>query len=162
MPMNHTDLVVAFAALTDKHKQLVDGKKRASGAAKRNRSRDNKRQKGADKNAAKTTTATCDYYCYLHGKQNSHTPAQCKVMTNDRDNFTAAMRNARNSGAVEGGSTAIKGKPDTQVTARGYMMTDKTESTSDETTEPPVTIHDDARREEQGAPRTSFYDEEYC
>ncbi len=42
------------------------------------------------------------------------------------------------------------------------MMTDETEPSSDETTEPPATIHDDARREEQGAPRTSFYDEEYC
>jgi hypothetical protein len=83
-------------------------------------------------------------------------------MTNDRDNFTAAMRNAKSSSAVEGGSTAIKGKPDTQVTARGFMMTDETESSSEETTEPPATIHDDERGEEQGAPRTSFYDEEYC
>ena len=168
--MNHADLVVAFAALTDKHKKLVDGKKRESGAAKRNRSRENKRQKGSDqkgseKNAAKTTATTCDFYCYVHGKQNSHTSAQCKVMSNDRDNFTAAMRNARSSNAVEGGSTAIKGKPDTQVTARGYMMTDvtdETESSSEVTAEPPAEVHEDARREEQGAPRTSFYDEDYC
>jgi hypothetical protein len=132
------------SALTDKHKQLVDGKKRASGATKRTRSRDNKRQKGSGRNTAKTTTAqnnTCDYYCYLHGKQNSHTSAQCKVMTNDnREHFTAAMRNAKTSSTVEGGSTAVKGKPGTQVAARGYMMTDETDSTSENATEPPVTI----------------------
>jgi hypothetical protein len=122
--MNHADLLVAYAALTEKHKQTVEGRKRMSRAARRARGRGNKRQKGADTtttNATTTFNSTCDHYCYLHGKQNSHNSAQCKVMENDRGHFTAAMRHAKTSNAVAGGSKAVKGKP---VAARGFMMMD--------------------------------------
>ena len=78
-------------------------------------------------------------------------------MDNDKEHFTNAMRHAKSSQAVTGGSTAVRGKP---VEAKGFMVTqddDKTPTAGEEQT--PVTIP--TAETLSGAPRTSFFDEEY-
>jgi hypothetical protein len=81
--MTHAELAVAYAALSAQEQQRTAGTKRLSGAAKRARGKRNRNQRGGegeDKTAQKRTAGSsgkCEYYCYLHGGQNSHTSAQC-------------------------------------------------------------------------------------
>jgi hypothetical protein len=90
------DLLTAYAALVEQHKKVTTTTKRPP---KRNQNRDGKQRKGGDKEPTAPKDAAdkdrpCDFYCYAHGKQNSHASPQCKVMLNDRANFTKAIRKA--------------------------------------------------------------------
>jgi hypothetical protein len=102
-------------------------------------------------------------------------------MENDKATFSQAMRHAKSSGAVSGGSTAVRGKAMTTVKTQAFMAATSDDETEDEAPAPPPTlivIDTESEDEEsdsppptspgtrtttqqQHAPRTSFYDEEY-
>jgi hypothetical protein len=107
--MTLQEVSTAYAAvLTELEKLRKNGAKRnQQGGAKGK----NKRQKAAGgKTETSTKTDKCDYYCFAHGFQNSHTSQQCKVMSNQPANFTADQRKATSPHSPVGGSTAVRGR----------------------------------------------------
>jgi hypothetical protein len=131
--------LVAYVALQAKDPKKPAATKRLSGTAKRARTRDNKRSRG-EGGTAKAEVHQCDSYCYVHGHNNSHNSAQCKVMKNDKATFNQAMRHAKSSGAVSGGSTAVRGKAATTVNMQAFMAATSDDETQDETSAPPPTL----------------------
>ncbi len=67
---------------------------------------------------------------------------KCKVMLNDRANFTDAMRRARSSRDVPGGSISVRGQTGQPVTARGFMVTEYTVSVDAESHHAPAEPYD--------------------
>jgi hypothetical protein len=140
--MSHEELLTAYAALVEQHKKGLTTAKRPP---KKTQHRDNKRRKGRDNKGEKEAAdpdRACEYYCYVHGKQNSHASPQCKVMLNDRANFTDPMRRARSSRDVPGGSTSVRGQTGQTVAASGFMVTDYTVSVDAESRHAPAEPYD--------------------
>ena len=91
----------------EKLKKQAGGKRNNNGGAKGIA----KKQKGdGTKKGKADQTGPCDFYCFAHGAQNSHTSQQCKVMVNQPDNFTAAQRSATGPNSPPGRSTAVRGR----------------------------------------------------
>ncbi len=103
------EMSTAYTAVLAKLEQIEKngGKRRQKGGAKDK----SKRQKAA---GGKTDTAgkteKCDFYCFVHGEQNSHTSQQCKVMANQPTNFTPQQRQATSKDSPPGGSAAVRGR----------------------------------------------------
>ena len=77
-----------------------------------------KRQKAAGgKTDTADKTGKCDFYCFVHGAQNSHTSQQCKVMANQPANFTQQQRQATTKDSPPGGSAAVRGRDPQQTSA---------------------------------------------
>jgi hypothetical protein len=120
--MSLAELQGAYAVLEHKHQNLQQRNKRnANGKGK-----DGKKQK-ANKTAdpdQPITAASCTFYCYAHGYQNSHQSSQCKVMANQPDNFTPAMRKANDPRHPAGGSELVRGQYLTKAPAQAtaYML----------------------------------------
>ena len=160
----HAELTVAYAALQNQHNDLKG--RRNSGKTNRSRSRDKNRDKrkpqtGTDNVNKAKTTGKCDHYCYVHGHQNSHSSAQCKVMDSDKQTFTSAMRAAKTRGAVKGGSTAVRGRQATIETQAFMATTSDSEDSGTDThrsTPPRSTSEDEPRYR---TVRTAFYDDVY-
>ena len=142
--MSHADLLTAYAALMEQHTKGVAASKRQL-QKQQEQQRANKRRRGEGREPTAIKDAVdpdrpCEFYCYTHGKQNSHASPQCKVMLNDKANFTDAMRKAKTPRDVPGGSTSVKGKTGPPVQARGYMVTGSSMEESPSTT--PVEAYD--------------------
>jgi hypothetical protein len=90
------------------------------------------------KTDAPITAADCSFYCHAHGFQNSHISAQCKVMANQKQNFTAEMRRATGSHSPAGGSKLVRGREPT-VQGQANMMR-SVDDTDAETYTPPTTL----------------------
>jgi hypothetical protein len=108
-PMTLQEVSTAYAAvLTDLEKLKKNAAKRnAKGGGKGK----NKRQKAEGSRADKTdNTGKCDFYCFVHGAQNSHTSQQCKVMANHPSNFSPEQRKATGPNSPPGGSTSVRGR----------------------------------------------------
>jgi hypothetical protein len=122
-PLNMTmdELQCAYSVLEYKHKALQTSRQKRPGNGK---GKNAKKAKGNAPDPDKPVTKDdCKFYCHGHGYQNSHNSAQCKVMANQPQNFTANMRRARNPNNSPGGSTAVRGRQPT-VQATGFMVTD--------------------------------------
>jgi hypothetical protein len=107
--MTLQEVSTAYAAvLLELNKLKKTGAKRGQkNGAKGN----NKRQKASGvKDGAGDKTNKCDYYCFVHGAQNSHTSQQCKVMANQPTNFTPDQRKATSKDSPPGGSAAVRGR----------------------------------------------------
>ncbi len=110
------DVFTVYAAVLAKLEQLDwwGGKRNLKGDAKGR----SKRQKAA---GGKTDTADktdkCDFYCFVHGAQNSHTSQQCKVMANQPANFTPQQKQAATKDSPPGGSAAVRGRDPQQTSA---------------------------------------------
>jgi hypothetical protein len=103
--MSLVELQCAYSVLEHKHQNLQKRQKQR-------KPQGTKRQKDekASKSDQPVTAASCKFYCHAHGYQNSHTSAQCKVMLNQKANFTAEMRQATDPTHPHGGSTSIRGQ----------------------------------------------------
>jgi hypothetical protein len=102
------ELATAYQALMAEMEKL----KKQAGSKRNNKGGDRgkaKKQKG-DGTRKDKADGPCDFYCFAHGVQNSHTSQQCKVMANQPDNFTAAQRSATGPNSPPGGSTAVRGR----------------------------------------------------
>jgi hypothetical protein len=117
---SQADLIAQLTALTARVAQFQNDRKR--GAPRQDSRRRNRNQKRGKtdsdqlQNPAPPSTITkeqCEFYCHVHGSQHSHPSKECKVMLNQKDRFTNAMRHASNSNNPPGGSTAIQGNPGT-------------------------------------------------
>ncbi len=76
----------------------------------------------------------------MHGSNNSHNSVQCKVMENVKTTFSQAMRHAKSSGAVSGGSTAERGRSMTTVKTQAFMAATSDDESQDEAPAPPPTL----------------------
>jgi hypothetical protein len=112
--MGHAELLCAVSVLEHKHKNLQQNQKRASKRTKDQANGDKKKSRTPQSNAP-MRAEDCTSYCHAHGSQNSHTSAQCKVMTNQKQNFTADMRKATGPNSPPGGSTLVRGREPTVV-----------------------------------------------
>jgi hypothetical protein len=124
--MNHAELLCAFSVLEHKHKNLKQRQKKTGKRGKQQRESD-----------APITAVDCSFYCHAHGFQNSHTSAQCKVMANQKQNFTAEMRRATGPHSPTGGSKLVRGREPT-VQGQANMMR-SVDDTDAETDTPPTT-----------------------
>jgi hypothetical protein len=120
--MSLAELQGAYAVLEHKHQNLQQRNKRSADG----KGKDGKKQK-ANKAAdpgQSITAASCKFYCHAHGYQNSHQSSQCKVMENQPDNFTPAMRKANNPRHPAGGSELVRGQSLTKAPAQAtaYML----------------------------------------
>jgi hypothetical protein len=107
--MTLQEVSIAYAAVLTELKKLRKngGKRNAKGSAKGK----NKRQKPEGGKATNAdNTGKCNFYCFVHGSQNSHTSKQCKVMANQPKNFSPEQRNASGPNAPPGGSVAVRGR----------------------------------------------------
>jgi hypothetical protein len=110
------EVTTAYAAVLAKLDQLE--KK----GFKRGQKGDGKgKQKRAKPAGTKTDTSDktgkCDFYCFVHGAQNSHTSQQCKVMANQPANFTPQQKQATSKDSPPGGSAAVRGRDPQQSSA---------------------------------------------
>ncbi len=107
-PMTLQEVSTAYAVvLTELEKLKKNGKRNAKGGGKGK----NKKQKAEGNRADKTdNTGKCDFYCFVHGAQNSHTSQQCKVMVNQPSNFSPEQRKATGPNSPPGGSTSVRGR----------------------------------------------------
>ena len=80
----------------------------------------------------------CTSYCHAHGYQSSHTSALCKVMANQKQNFTAEMRKATGPNSPPGGSTLVRGREPT-VVGQANMLSSFIYDNEDDT-EPSVPV----------------------
>ena len=112
------ELQCAYSVLEYKHQALQKNRQKRPGNGKDINARKSKTSKDSSAGAAK---AECKFYCHVHGAQNSHSSAQCKVMENQPQNFTADMRKAADPHHPPGGSTAVRGKTG-PVQATGFMV----------------------------------------
>ena len=103
------EMSTAYTAVLTKLEQIEKngGKRRQRGEAK-NKSKRQKAAGGKTDTAGKT--GKCDFYCFVHGEQNSHTSQQCKVMANQPANFTQQQRQATSKDSPPGGSAAVRGR----------------------------------------------------
>ncbi len=121
--MTLQEVSTAYAAVLTELEKLKKsgGKRNAKGGAKGKNKRQkpakggakgkNKRQKPEGGKAINAdNTGKCDFYCFVHGSQNSHTSRQCKVMANQPKNFSPEQRNASGPNAPLGGSVAVRGR----------------------------------------------------
>jgi hypothetical protein len=104
------------------------------GKGKRGREQDARRgsarRRGWDSTPSGSTSQTvstakeCEHYCFAHGSQNSHKSADCRVMANQKERFTRAMRNSTGPNNPPGGSTAVLGQTPrrTPTTVHGNMI----------------------------------------
>jgi hypothetical protein len=110
-PSTVQELATAYQALTAEMDKLRKQTKRTNKGGPNGKT---KKQKG-DVTKKDKVNGPCEFYCFAHGAQNSHTSQQCKVMANQPDNFTAAQRSATGPNSPPGGSTAVRGRtPETQ------------------------------------------------
>jgi hypothetical protein len=116
-PPSKEDLQTQLTALSTRVAQLQRDRKRgAPRNDSRQRNRNQKRGKSdtdQSRNPPQSSTITkeeCEFYCHVYGSQNSHPSKECKVMLNQKERFTNAMRHATNSNNPPGGSTAIQGQ----------------------------------------------------
>jgi hypothetical protein len=112
MAMTMAELQCAYSVLEYKHSNLQRnrqprGKRNAQNP---DTSRDPKKTRQTAPYAAPKTAAECREYCHAHGHQNSHSSAQCKVMANQKQNFSEAMRNATSPSNPPGGSQLVSGR----------------------------------------------------
>ncbi len=107
------------------------------GSAKR-RGRDHTPNEPTPQTAS--TAEECEHYCFAHGSQNSHKSADCRLMANQKERFTRAMRNATGPNNSPGGSTAVLGQTPrrTPTTVHGNMIQkiEETAASEDTTTAP--------------------------
>jgi hypothetical protein len=89
-----------------KRGQKVDGK----GKQKRAKS-------ARTKTDTSDKTGKCDFYCFVHGAQNSHASQQCKVMANQPANFTPQQKQGTSKDSPPGGSAAVRGRDPQQSSA---------------------------------------------
>jgi hypothetical protein len=106
----------AYAAVLSELSQLKQ--KSGKHGQNNNAKGKNKRQKASGGKAdTSNKTGKCDFYCFVHGAQNSHTSQQCKVMANQPANFTQQQRQAINKDSPPGGSSAVRGRDPQQLSA---------------------------------------------
>jgi hypothetical protein len=121
--MGHAELLCAFAVLEHKHKNAQQQLKRAGQRGKnKGEERGAKKAKNTNPPLVPVTAEECTSYCHAHGYQSSHTSAQCKVMANQKQNFTAEMRKATSPNSPPGGSKLVRGR-EPPVTGQANMMT---------------------------------------
>ena len=109
--MGHAELLCAFAVLEHKHKNAQQQLKRAGQRGKnKGEERGAKKAKNTNPPLVPVTAEECTSYCHAHGYQSSHTSAQCKVMANQKQNFTAEMRKATSPNSPPGGSKLVRGR----------------------------------------------------
>ena len=143
-PLNMTmaELQCAYSVLEYKHRALQTTRQKRPGNGK---GKNGKKAKGDVPDPDKPVTKDdCKSYCHAHGYQNAHNSAQCKVMANQPQNFSAEMRRAKDPNNPPGGSTAVRGRQPT-VQATGFMVTDHDDlsahaSSSTETDPPPPPV----------------------
>jgi hypothetical protein len=138
------DLQRQLVALTATIATLQETKKR--GNRGNNPRRDKSKRRATDRPARDRTRSTaptaesCEQYCFAHGHQNSHSSSECRLMENQKDRFTRAMRNATGPNNPPGGSAAILGQPrQFPPTAVQGNMFQRNESARDDPTTPPRT-----------------------
>jgi hypothetical protein len=99
----------------------------------------------------------CTSYCHSHGYQNSHTSAHCKVMANQKQNFTVEMHKATGPNKPPGGSKLVRGREPIVVGQANMMSSfvdDKTEAA-------PAPTHQSSSTSQVTLPSLGFFDEEY-
>jgi hypothetical protein len=114
MGMTLAELQCAYSVLEYKHGNL---QKNRQSNGKRNANK-NQQQSGQDTkkarpnapNGAPQSAEECKAYCHAHGYQNSHSSAECKVMSNQKQNFSEAMRKATSPSNPPGGSKLVCGR----------------------------------------------------
>ena len=108
-PVTLQEMSTAYQAVMtelEKLKHKTNNKRNQKGQGK---GKDKKlKLEGSKKTSDKTDK--CEFYCFVHGGQNSHTSQQCKVMANQPTNFTADQRKATGPNSPPGGSTAVRGR----------------------------------------------------
>jgi hypothetical protein len=113
--MCHAELLCAFSVLEHKHKNIQQNHKRASKRGKdQDNGKDTKKVRTPQSNAP-VRAEDCTSYCHAHGYQSSHTSALCKVMANQKQNFTAEMWRATGPNSPAGGSKLVRGREPTVV-----------------------------------------------
>ena len=93
------------AAQGDKKRR--DNKGKGKGKGKGNPKKQKKNRARGDKDKPKDKPLL---YCHAHGSQPSHNSSECKLMAADTAQFTAAMRNAKDSNHPPGGCTKVLGQ----------------------------------------------------
>ena len=93
------------AAQGDKKRR--DNKGKGKGKGKGNPKKQKKNRARGDKDKPKDKPLL---YCHAHGSQPSHNSSECKLMAADTTQFTAAMRNAKDSNHPPGGCTKVLGQ----------------------------------------------------
>ncbi len=84
-----------------------DKKGKGKGKGKGNPKRQKKNRARGDRDKSKDKPLL---YCHAHGSQPSHTSRDCKLMAADMEQFTSAMRNAKDANHPPGGSTKVLGQ----------------------------------------------------
>jgi hypothetical protein len=136
--MGHAELLCAFSVLEHKHRNLQQQQKR-SGKRGKNQGEANSNKKARDtQSTAPPRVDDCTSYCHAHGYQSSHTSAQCKVMANQKRNFTAEMRKATGPNSPPGGSKLVRGREPT-IVGHANMMSSFVEDESKTSADPTVT-----------------------
>lgn len=112
MAMTMAELQCAYSVLEYKHGNLQRNRQSQGkrNAQHQNANRDSKKTKQTAPHAPPQTAAECREYCHAHGYQNSHSSAQCKVMANQKQNFSEAMRKATSPSNPPGGSQLVSGR----------------------------------------------------
>jgi hypothetical protein len=160
--MGHAELLCAFSVLEHKHRNLQQNQKRSGKRAKAQGDGKGNKKAKEHQSTAPIRAEDCTSYCHAHGYQSSHTSALCKVMANQKQNFTAEMRKATGPNSPPGGSKLVRGREPT-IMGHANMMSSFALNEAGE----PVSLGEPVPDTIPSAapvppsPNTGFFDEEY-